>query len=415
MANEASSAMRILFISQFYLPEPTSMFQELVQTLQRRGHDVTVLTGFPNYPTGKLYSGYRIRLWQWEMVEQVPVLRVPLYPNHSRSGFKRMNNFISFAVSSSLLAPWLLQKPDVVFVRHPPLTVGLPAFAISRRFRVPFVYQIQDMWPETLRATGMMQNEYLLNLVGAAAKWVYRKASAVLVISPGFKKNLVEKGVSTSKIYEVSNWVDTSVYFPTRQNHELARETGLAGKFNIMYAGNIGAAQGLDTMIEAAKMIQDLPAVQFVLVGDGIAKPGLMSEVDEKRLKNVRFLGKYPQESMSELFALADLLFVHLRDDPLFKITIPHKIFSYMAVGKPILAAVTGDARNVIQDGNCGVTCEPENPEAMVRAIRQVCEMSERNRLAMGLRGVEVVKQRYSRAERVAEIEGVLKAVTFGN
>ncbi len=197
--------MRILILTQWYPPEPALLLQELAQTLHELGHDIEVLTGFPNYPAGVVYPGYCIRPWQRQTLAGIPLVRVPLYPNHSKSGLRRILNYVSFALSAALLGPWLSQRPDVIFVYHPPLTIGLPAWVLSRIWRVPFVYQIQDMWPETLAATGMLNSPRVLNLVGAVAQWVYRSAAALLVISPGFRDNLLAKGVTESTIHVIPN------------------------------------------------------------------------------------------------------------------------------------------------------------------------------------------------------------------
>jgi len=401
--------MRILIICHWYLPEPAIIIHELAQTLADHGNDVTALTGFPNYPTGRIYPGYRIRPWQKEQIDDVQVVRVPIFPEHSQSGFLRALNYVSFALSASLLGAWLVQKPDVIFVYHPPLTVGIPAWILSRIWRVPFVYQIQDMWPESLAATGMLNNDFVLNVVGRFAKFVYQKAKLLFVISPGFRKNLLSKNVLDKKIRVVSNWVDTDFYYPAKPDRQLARKLLLDGHFNIMFAGNIGEAQGLETVIEAARLLEDLPDCQFVLVGDGTARSELERLTKDYELKNVLFLGRFPGEQMANLYALADVLLIHLKDDPLFRITIPHKTFAYMASGKPILAAVAGDAAAVIMDNGCGLICDPEDPTALADLVREFYEMPIEGRKRLGEIARETVYSSYNRELLVSKIEDSLR------
>ncbi len=403
--------MRILILSQWYMPEPVRLLQELAQTLTQDGHEVSVLTGFPNYPSGKIYPGYKQRLFQREVLDGIPVVRVPLFPEHSHSGVLRALNYISFALSASLLGPLLLSRPDVIFVYHPPLTVGIPAYVLSRIWRVPFLYQIQDMWPEHLSATGMLNNRRMLDWLGWFAKWIYARADAISVISPGFRVNLVAKGVPSEKIHLIVNWVDLDTYHPDLSEPQLAEELGLANKFNIMFAGNIGKSQGLETVLDAAEVLQDLTEVQFVLVGDGIALPQLRKDAEVRGLDNIRFLGHYPAEAMSGLYALADVLLVNLKDDPLFRITIPHKIFAYMASGKPILAAVAGDAADVVAELGAGIVCQPQDSEALASAVRQFVKMPETERQMMSKRGLTAVHQKYSRENLVGEIESLLRLV----
>ena len=383
--------------------------QELAQALLTRGNDVTVLTGFPNYPSGTLYPGYRIRLSQREILAGVPVVRVPLYPEHSQSGLRRALNYLSFALSSAALGPWLVRRPDVLFVYHPPLTIGIAAYILSRLWRVPFVYQIQDMWPETLSATGMFDNPRLLGWVGRFALWVYGKAHSILVSTPGFRLNLLQKGVPTEKIHVVSNWVDPDTYYQAKPDPDLALKLGLTGRFNVMFAGNIGEAQGLETVVEAARLLQDDSQIQFVLVGDGIALPRLQQLAERYGLANVRCLGRFPVREMPHLYALADALLVHLKDDALFRITIPHKILAYLGSGKPILAAVAGDVSDLVESIGAGMTCPPQKPSALAAAVRALQSLSVDERRAMGEKGAHAARARFSRDVLTAEIASVLQ------
>ena len=401
--------MRILILTQWYPPEPVLLIQELAQTLQEFGHDVTVLTGFPNYPSGKLYPGYRLRLCQRETVDGVKVVRVPIFSEHSRSGLLRALNYLSFALSSALLGFWLVTRPDVMFVYHPPLTVGIPAFVLSRLWRIPFIYQIQDMWPETLSATGMLNNKAILQWIAQFAHWVYKHATAICIISPGFHKNLLAKGVAAHKLHVISNWVDPMVYYPAQPSPEKAQTLDLVNRFNVMFAGNIGEAQGLQTVVAAAALLTDLPACQFVIVGDGVALPAIQQATVERNLQNIKFLGRYPANEMSALYALADILLVHLRDEPLFRITIPHKTFAYMASGKPILAAVAGDVADVVIKAGAGIACPPEDPLALAQAIRQLYSMPKEERQKLGQNGLHAVHTTYNRKTLITQIEHVLQ------
>jgi glycosyltransferase involved in cell wall biosynthesis len=401
--------MKILILTQWYLPEPALLIQELAQTLIAHGHQVTVLTGFPNYPSGQIYPGYQLRPLQKEIIAGVPVVRVPLYPEHSLSGFKRALNYLSFAASATVFGWDAVSKPEVMFVYHPPLTIGLPAYVLSRFWRIPFVYNIADMWPETLSATGMLKNAAALKTIGRFAKWVYEKAAVICVISPGFRENLIKKGVPADKIHVISNWVDPKAYYVAAPDLDLAEELGLSNRFNVMFAGNIGEAQGVETVLEAAKLLRDLKDVQFVLVGDGVALPGLKETAIDQGLNNVLFLGRYPQDRMPVLYALADVLLVHLKDDPLFRITIPHKTLTYLASGKPILAAVAGDTNKVVTEAGAGLGCPPGNPEALAEAVRKLYHLDRAELQRMGMNGRQAAKNLYSREHLIGKIEVVLQ------
>ena len=386
--------------------------QELAQTLMAHGHQVTVLTGFPNFPSGQLHPGYRVQLLQRETIAGVPVVRVPLYPEHSRSRIKRAMNYLSFALSAATLGACAVSKPDVMFVYHPPLTIGIPAYVLSRLWRIPFVYQIQDMWPETLSATGMLNNTAVLKIIGRFAKCVYEKAAAICVISPGFHANLIEKGVPADKVHLISNWVDPQAYYVAAPDPDLAEDLRLSNRFNVMFAGIFGAAQGLEVVLEAAKLLRDLKDVQFVLVGDGIALPGLKKMASDQSLNNVLFLGRYPQDRMPALYALADVLLVHLKHDPLFSITIPHKTLTYLASGKPILAAVAGDTANVVTQAGAGIACPPSDPDALAESVRKLYHFERAGLQRMGMNGSQAAQNLYSREHLVGNIEAVLQQVT---
>jgi len=402
--------MRILLLTQWYPPEPQEFLAEMAQSLQALGHEVTVLTGFPNWPSGEVYPGYRIKPWQRETLDGVNLIRVPLYPDHSRSGLKRILNYFSFALSATLLGPWLVRRVDVIHV-IPPVTVAVPAWVLSHLWGISFTHEIQDIWPETLAATGMINNQRVLAAIGRFAQWVYRHSSAIRVITPGFKANLVQKGVPAGKIHVISNWVDTSFYRPVEPDPELSVKLGLAERFNVMYAGAMGPAQNLETVLDAAKLLEDLPHVQLVLVGDGIERPRLQEIAQARGIRNVTFLGRYPGEAMPSMYALADVLLVQLRDDPLFRITIPHKIFTCMASGKPVLAAVEGDAAAVVESAHTGLTCPPSNSHALAETIRRFYKMSADERNMLGRNGRRAACEIYGREQLVAQIATMLEKV----
>lgn len=406
--------MKILILSQWYPPEPVAIPHEMACDLVNRGHEVLSITSFPNYPSGRIYPGYRQHLWQWEEMDGVQVLRLPLYPYHGRSGALRAVNFLSFAMSTSLLSPLLCGSVDLIYVYHPPLTIGLPAWVIGLLKRAPFVYDIKDMWPETLRATGMTQSNMVCSILGRLAQFVYARAAAIVVPSPGFKRNLIAKGVPADKIHFIPNWADEALYRPVSPDLTLAIEHGLAGRFNIIYAGNMGLAQGLDTVIEAAQYLEDLPDVQFVLIGDGVDEPRLRRRVVECGVKNVRFLGRQPAERMPYFFALADVLLVHLKRDPLFEITIPSKTLAYMACGRPILMAAAGDAAEVVRDAGAGLICAPQDPQTLADTVRTFYTMPASERERLGQSGREAFLKHYTQRTLMDQYEALFTEIVYG-
>ena len=389
--------MRILVLSQWYPPEPDFKIHIMARELVQRGHQVTSITGFPNYPSGKLYPGYRIRWRQWEQRDGVRVLRLPLYPSHDWSGLRRSLNYLSFAASASLFGPLWCGPADVMWVYHPPLTIGIPAWWIGLMRKIPFVYEIQDLWPESVVEVGMMDSALGERLLSLLARFVYARASAITVISPGFKRNLVDKGVPADKIRVIPNWADEDIYRPAPPDPNLAERHGLAERFNVVFAGTMGAAQGLDNVLDAAILLRDTPRIQFVFIGDGIDEAALRRRATEQRLDNVRFLGRYPASDMPRFFALADVLLVHLKRSPLFEITIPSKTIAYLACGCPILSTTSGDPADVVREAGAGLACPPEDPRALAEAVRQLYNMPREQREAMGRAGQQAFLKHYTR------------------
>ena len=379
--------MRILTLSQRYEPEPGVICTALGKELKSRGHDVTAITGFPNYPGGKLFPGYRIRWRQREQIDGINVLRLPLYPDHSYSAPRRIMNYSSFAASATLIGPWLSGKADVMWVYHPPLTVGIPAWWIGLLRRIPFIFEVQDMWPETLRATGMFHSRKGTAMISALARFIYERASAITVISPGFKRNLVDKGVATEKIHVIPNWADEKIFRPLARDEKFAAAHGMSGKFNVVFGGNVGAAQALDNVLAAAALLKEAPLIQFVIIGGGIAREGLVRRCREMGLTNVIFIDRQPFEKMPRFFAQADVLLVHLKNDPLFEITIPSKTIAYLACGRPVICAVAGDAAEVIKKSGAGLVCPPEDPWALAVAAMDLASMNQGERARLGESG----------------------------
>lgn len=400
--------MRVLILSFFYQPEPNDVKAHLLgRELVARGHEVVAVTTFPNYPHGEIYEGYKQKLWQWEDKDGVKLARIPLYPDHSRSSIKRALSYLSFMTFASILTPILSGKVDVMWVYHPPLTTGVAGWWTSLVRRVPFVYEIQDMWPETLTSTGMISNSTALNVLAGIARFLYRRSAGITVISPGFKQNLIEKGVPEEKITVVPNWADEEVYKPLPRDPELGTKYGLEGKFNVIFGGNMGPAQGLHTVIQAAEMLQTTPEIQFVFIGDGLALPELQAAVQERNLGNVRFIERQPSDKMPQFFAWADALLVQLKDDPLFAITIPSKTLAYLACGRPIICAVPGDGADVVRDAEAGIVCPPEDASALAKAVTALYTMPRLDREAMGAAGRRYFLDHFTRKILVDRYEAL--------
>lgn len=379
--------------------------------LVRRGHVVSVLTGYPNYPQGKIYDGYRQTLYQKEIISGVEVIRIPLYPDRSRSFIKRSLNNLSFPLIASIIGPLLNGKADIMLVQHPPITLGIPAYIISRLHEMPFVFIIQDMWPETLYSTGMVSSKFILRKLSELAMFTYRNAKVITVISPGFKRNLTGKGIPSEKIEVIYNWAYETEFPLSLADVNLAKELGMEGYFNILYAGNIGPAQGLDNVIKAASLLTDIKGLQFVLLGEGVDRQKLEEMAKERCLKNVKLLHRMPMGKMPAIYALAEAVMVHLTDDPLFEITIPGKTQSCLLSGRPIIASVNGDAADLIAKAEAGLVVKAMNPDELASAVRQLYNMPSERREAMGKAGRSYYFQHLSPEVQIDKYEKLFEEI----
>jgi len=382
--------MKILVIMQFFQPEPVLRGLSLMKELQKLGNDIEVLTGFPNYPQGKIYQGYKQKLIKREIMDGVKVTRIPLYPSHDSNGVRRILNYLSFSISCLLIGPFIVKKPDIIYAYHPPATIFLPSIFFKLLYRKPCIFDIQDLWPDTLFSTAMLSNSILFYAIDYFCKIAYCFADKILVISPGFKRVLQCLGVPAKKISVVFNWADDNSIHIHSEKTEYISRLAFEDYFTIMFAGNMGKAQALSSVIEAAALVENINnKVRFIFVGDGVEEEALKKKVKTLNLTNTIFLPRQPIEKIGDMLSRADVLLVHLKNDPLFEITIPSKIQTYLSIGKPILAAVKGDAANLVIASHSGMVCQPEDPEGIARAVILMASTDKKVLEEMGKNGKE--------------------------
>ncbi len=397
--------MKILILTQWFHPEPFFKGLPFATALQARGHQVEVLTGFPNYPGGRLYPGYTVRWHQVEHLNGIRVHRVPLYPSHDAGALRRAWNYVSFALSAASIGMAVVSRPDLIYVYHPPATVGFPAWVLSRWLGCPFVYDVQDLWPDTLRATGMVSSGTLLKMVGAWCRFVYAAAARVVVLSPGFKQAIAARGVPENRIDVIMNWAEEFAALETLPERD-------GPTFDVLYAGNLGKVQALDTVLSAAAVVQaEAPQVRFVFLGDGIEKPRLELAARAAQLTNVTFLDRQTPSEAAGTMSRAGALLVHLRRDELFEITIPSKTQAYLRAGRPILMGVRGNAADLVRRAEAGVCFEPEDPRALADAVMAMARLPAAERQAMGRRGHAFYQEVLSQQVAVGAFDELFRSV----
>lgn len=403
--------MRILFLTQWFQPEPFFKGLPFAKALREKSHDVEVLTGFPNYPGGKVYPGYRVRFYQRDTMDGIAVHRVALYPSHDKSPLRRILNYLSFSLSAFLLGPWLVGKPDVIYVYNL-VTLGPPAFLLRFLFGAKVIIDVQDLWPESVANSKMLGNKFAMTVLNGICGWIYRGADRLTVLSPGFKRELIIRGVAPEKIEVSYNWCDEASIAVAASPEGAVKKSEFAGKFVVLFAGAMGLAQGLDTVLDCARLCREpLPAVQFVLIGGGVDRSRLQKRAEKMGLDNVTFLLPRSMDTMGEIFALADAMIVHLKDDPLFRITIPSKTQAYLYTGKPIIMAMRGDAADLVREASAGIVCEPDAPQEMMNAIKLLYEMPGIERHKMGEVGHRYYMDHLSFNQGVNQFERIMMSL----
>lgn len=375
-ADGAADPIKLGMVTQWFAPERGSaaIATVIAKQLQASGFDLHVITGLPNYPTGKIYPGYRVRPAYADRVDDVLVRRVPLYANHEPRAIPRMANYLSFAAAATADAQRHLADRDVVLVHGTPATAALPAMALKRTRGIPYVLHVQDLWPDTVTASGFIGGRKGLAAERALHRYVdesYRLADHIAVTSPGMLERILARGVPADKLSVVTNWADEDVFAPTVRDEALAAEMGITRPFTVMYAGNLGPLQELETLLDAAAELRDDPRIGIVLVGDGSDRLRLQELAAQRGLDNVTFVGHQPMSQMRSIMALGDVHYVGLSDLPIFRTTTPSKLQATMAAGRPVIAALNGDAAAIVQQSGAGEVVRVGDGGEVARLVRQ--------------------------------------------
>jgi len=445
--------MRVILLTSLFYPEigaNAKRMTHLAEDLQKRGDEVIVVTAFPYYTNKTLPQEYKGKFISLESYKGIKVIRTFTYLPSSKTPLRRLLTFSSFMLSSVFALLYLKGRYDLLITISPPLFSGVSAFIISRLKRIPFIFDLQDIYPETAVSLGVLKDGFTLSLAQGLERFIYRKAEAISVISSGFKDNLRKKGVPDRKVHIIPNWVDIELFNPEFKDDlsagspvyrasgrertaeagpsaglaaeagpsaglaaeagKIRKELNLDNKFVVMFAGNLGLAQGLQTLVKCAKLLRENKDIEFVFVGEGVERENLVNLIKKYSLSNLRFISGQPNKKMPAYLSLANVCLAHLRRGEIWKMTIPSKIYEYMAMGKPIIIGVDGEAKRLIESANCGVYVQPEDPERLSKAIlklykdKQLC-------FEYGKRGRSYVRKNYSRRKIVDEYISVVTKI----
>ncbi len=395
--------MKVLYLSQYFPPEmgaPAGRVAELSRLWAREGHEVTVLTGFPNHPTGVVPHEYRNkfrRLVTREKIEGVNLVRTWLFPFPNRRAHERVLNYSSFFLSSASTGLFL-SRPDAVIATSPQLLVALSGWWLAWLKRVPFVFEVRDLWPESLAAVGAgSANSLLHRVLAEIARFLYRNSDRVVVVTPAFKEYLIEHwSVPREKISVVEHAVRADLFTPHIPHADLRRDLGAEGRFVVSYIGTLGMAHGLETVVEAASRLQQTaPAVLFVLAGEGTEKQRIRAMARSRGLTNLRFVDQQPREKVPAYICASDACLVLLKKKELFNTVLPTKLLEFMSCARPVILGVDGHARQIVQEANAGIFVEPGNSRHLATAVMRLAADPAWG-ASLGRNGRRYVQQRFS-------------------
>jgi glycosyltransferase involved in cell wall biosynthesis len=399
--------MRILILTQYFWPE-SFRINDLALALKEKGHDVTIFTGKPNYPKGKFSEGYTFFNKSSEYWNDIKVYRAPIIPRGRGKGIQLFVNYISFAIFASIRMLFIRNRFDRIFVYEPsPITIGIPGIVAKYRFKAPMYFWVQDLWPESISAAGGVKNKTVLSILNWLTKFIYKHSIKVLVQSKAFIPYILNQDIEESKLVYYPNSTEN---FYKELNPDLELLKSLPQGKKIIFAGNIGESQSFETLLNAALIMKkDNIKVQWLILGEGRMKEFVEQKVEELGLQDTfHLLGAYPSTHMPKYFSCADALLVSLKKDPIFAYTIPSKIQSYLACGKPILTSLDGEGSRIIEEANAGFTSPSEDPTALAAIIKKFLALSLDEQRELGHNARTYFNQEFERELLVDKLVGIL-------
>lgn len=399
-------------ITQYFWPE-TFRINELCEMFVEHGHEVTILTGVPNYPSGEVFPEFRRSPASFDRFEGSPVVRVPM-SSRGTSRAQLVLNYVTFAISAAIIGAWRLRgrRFDVIFVYEPsPITVGVPGMVLRRLKGIPSCLWVLDLWPDTPHALGMLPHPALYRLTQWGVRRIYRSTDLLLVQSPGFVEPVRQLAPPGRRVEYFPSWADA--VFDSEEPVGASEVEARPESFTVLFAGNVGEAQDFPTILDAAAALAERSDIRFLVVGDGRQLAWVRSEVERRQLNGTVFLlGRHPVERMPEFFAHADALLVSLRPDPVFSRTIPAKVQAYMASGKPIVALLDGEGADAVRRWSCGVVVTPGDARGLVDAVLKLADASVADRALMGSNGRAAADSEFNRHRLVESLLGWMVDLT---
>ncbi len=397
--------MKILIVSQYFYPERFRI-NDIAQGLIEQGHEVSVLTGLPNYPEGSFFKGYSFFGPYQENHQGINIIRVPIIPRGKKKGLQLALNYLSFFITSTILAPFFLkERYDKIFVYQlSPVTAAFPAVVMKWLKNIPIVFWVTDLWPETLEATGIVKRKWILDLWGKFVKFLYDQSDVILVTSKGFTDKIAARGVHPGKIRYWPQWGE-EIFAKNIIQEDAVGEGEIPEGFKVMFAGNIGTSQGFETIVAAAEKLKDHQDIKWVILGDGLRRPWIEEQIKKRGLEKCFFLlGSRALEAMPAYYQKSDVLLASLKKDPLFAITVPAKVQSYLPSGKPLIVSMDGEGAELLNDAQAGISCAADSVDELAEAVLSLYRMSQEEREILGARAREYFFKNFEREKLLNQL-----------
>ena len=409
--------LKILLVTEYFPPEIGAGSNRAFEQSKRwveKGAKVTVITGFPDYPDGVIPEEYKNYKFLQEEYQGINVIRTYTVAAPNRGFLKRVISFSSFMFSSIIQGTKASRKQDILIATSPPFSVGISGYIISRLKRIPFIFEVRDLWPESIIQLGQLKNKFIIKFMETIERFLYKKSIHIVPVAESTTAVLKEKGISKSKITVIKNGVNLNEVIPQQEDGELRVKLGLNRKTIVSYIGTLGLSHALDKFLETAKLLSNKKDVGFLIIGDGAERENLLKKSQQYDLKNVCFIKKVEKEKIASYYSISDILLVPLKDLPIFKKVIPSKIFEIMAFEKPILISVDGEARSVVESANSGIYVNPEDPNDLKEKILYLannCELAAE----LGRNGRKFVEEYFDRQKLADDYLDLLSSFIKNN
>jgi glycosyltransferase involved in cell wall biosynthesis len=404
--------MNIAYYSHYFTPEigaPSARIYDLARQWIESDNQVQVVTCFPNHPTGRLYPGYQHRCYLHENLEGIEVHRHWTYVTPNKGFVRKTLGHFSYLPAANFISGRHLRSPDVTIGTSPTLFAAMAAAGLAKRRKIPFIMEVRDLWPAIFVELGIIRNRWLIRWLERWEMGLYERAAKVVVVTEAFRRKLIERGLPRDKVFTIPNGADINFWSSKTCASQMRRRLNLDGRFVVLYIGAHGISHALERILDSAHELQDFPEIHFLFVGEGAEKEKLVQRSKELRLSNTTFADSVGKNEVREFYAMADVCLVPLKDIPLFETFIPSKMFEMMAMGRPIVGSLRGEAADILRRSGSALVVEPENSHELAQAVLRLFHLEDQTRQEMGQLGREFVTAHYSRRALAASYVDVMK------